>query len=78
MKRQRLEALTREMKLEEDKLTAQMEFAKYEHETESLKNQGRGGCTKISKSQNLKISKSQNLKISKSQNLKISKFLVLT
>ena len=39
MKKQKLEALEREMKLEEDKLVAQMEFARYEHETESLRNQ---------------------------------------
>merc|ERR1712156_326381 len=31
--------IEREMKLEEDKLVAQMEFARYEHETEMLKNQ---------------------------------------
>ena len=37
MKKQKLEALDREMKLEEDKLIAQMEFARYEHETEKLK-----------------------------------------
>ena len=39
MKKQKLEALEREMKLEEDKLIAQMEFARYEHETETLKQQ---------------------------------------
>ena len=39
MKKQKLEALDREMKLEEDKLIAQMEFARYEHETETLKQQ---------------------------------------
>ena len=39
MKKQKLEALEREMKLEEDKLVAQMEFARYEHETEALRNQ---------------------------------------
>lgn len=39
MKKQKLEALDREMKLEEDKLIAQMEFARYEHETESLRQQ---------------------------------------
>ena len=39
MKKQKLESLEREMKLEEDKLIAQMEFARYEHETEMLKNQ---------------------------------------
>jgi len=39
MKRQKLEALEREMKLEEDKLIAQMEYARYEHETETLKRQ---------------------------------------
>jgi len=39
MKKQKLESLEREMKLEEDKLVAQMEFARYEHETEMLKNQ---------------------------------------
>ena len=39
MKKQKLEALEREMKLEEDKLIAQMEYARYEHETEKLKQQ---------------------------------------
>merc|ERR1719481_909562 len=39
MKKQKLEALDREMKLEEDKLMAQMEYARYEHETESLRQQ---------------------------------------
>merc|ERR1719191_2450466 len=39
MKKQKLEALDREMKLEEDKLIAQMEYARYEHETETLKQQ---------------------------------------
>merc|ERR1719242_2226059 len=39
MKKQKLEALDREMTLEEDKLVAQMEYARYEHETESLRNQ---------------------------------------
>merc|ERR1712098_36361 len=39
MKKQKLEALEREMKLEEDKLIAQMEYARYEHETETLKHQ---------------------------------------
>jgi len=39
MKKQKLEALEREMKLEEDKLIAQMEYARYEHETEHLKQQ---------------------------------------
>ena len=39
MKKQKLEALEREMKLEEDKLVAQMEYARYEHETERLKEQ---------------------------------------
>merc|ERR1719361_1736369 len=39
MKKQKLESLERDMKLEEDKLVAQMEFARYEHETEMLKNQ---------------------------------------
>merc|ERR1712203_1355010 len=38
-KKQKLEALDREMKLEEDKLVAQMDYARYEHETESLRNQ---------------------------------------
>jgi len=37
MKKQKLQALEREMKLEEDKLIAQMEFARYEHETEHLR-----------------------------------------
>jgi proline- and glutamine-rich splicing factor len=37
MKKQKLQALEREMKLEEDKLVAQMEFARYEHETEHLR-----------------------------------------
>jgi splicing factor, proline- and glutamine-rich len=36
-KKQKLQALEREMKLEEDKLIAQMEFARYEHETEALR-----------------------------------------
>ena len=39
MRKQRLEALDREMKLEEEKLMAQMEYARYEHETESLREQ---------------------------------------
>jgi len=39
MKKQKLEALEREMKLEEDKLIAQMEYARYEHETETLNRQ---------------------------------------
>jgi len=39
MKKQKLEALEREMKLEEDKLVAQMEYARYEHETEHLRDQ---------------------------------------
>merc|ERR1719471_2139111 len=39
LKKQKLEALEREMKLEEDKLIAQMEYARYEHETETLKQQ---------------------------------------
>merc|ERR1719336_2805038 len=39
MKKQKLEALDREMKLEEDKLIAQMEYARYEHETEHLREQ---------------------------------------
>jgi len=39
MKKQKLEALDREMKLEEDKLVAQMEYARYEHETEHLREQ---------------------------------------
>ena len=39
MKKQKLESLEREMKLEEDKLVAQMEFARYELETDMLKNQ---------------------------------------
>ena len=39
MKKQKLEALEREMKLEEDKLIAQMEYARYEHETETLREQ---------------------------------------
>ena len=37
MKKQKLQALERELKLEEDKLIAQMEFARYEHETENLR-----------------------------------------
>jgi proline- and glutamine-rich splicing factor len=37
LKKQKLETLEREMKLEEDKLVAQMEFARYEHETENLR-----------------------------------------
>merc|ERR1719193_2929454 len=39
MRKQKVEALDREMKLEEDKLMAQMEYARYEHETESLRQQ---------------------------------------
>ena len=39
LKKQKMEALEREMKLEEDKLIAQMEYARYEHETETLKQQ---------------------------------------
>lgn len=38
-KKQKLDALEQEMKIEMDKLGAQMEFAKYEHETEQLRNQ---------------------------------------
>jgi len=37
MKKAKLQALDREMKLEESKLIAQMEFSRYEHETESLR-----------------------------------------
>merc|ERR1719186_1717043 len=39
MMKQKLEALERDMKLEEDKLIAQMEYARYEHETETLRQQ---------------------------------------
>ena len=39
MKKQRVDALDREMKLEEDKLIAQMEFARYENETDRLRNE---------------------------------------
>ena len=39
MKKQKLDSLEREMKLEEDKLVAQMEYARYEHETEALREQ---------------------------------------
>lgn len=39
MKKSKLEALEREMELEEQKLEHQMEYAKYEHETEALRNQ---------------------------------------
>ena len=35
--KQKEEALRREMKMEEEKLEAQMEYAKYEHETELLR-----------------------------------------
>ena len=35
--KQKAEALKREMQLEEEKLEAQMEYAKYEHETELLR-----------------------------------------
>lgn len=35
--KQKAEALKREMIMEEEKLEAQMEFARYEHETESLR-----------------------------------------
>lgn len=37
--KQKHEALKREMQLEEEKLEAQMEFARFEHETESLREQ---------------------------------------
>jgi hypothetical protein len=37
LKKQKEDALNREMKMEEEKLEAQMEYAKYEHETESLR-----------------------------------------
>ncbi|XP_014255748.1 hrp65 protein-like isoform X2 [Cimex lectularius] len=37
--KQKEEALKREMKLEEDKLEAQMQYARYEHETELLREQ---------------------------------------
>lgn len=37
--KQKAEALKREMIMEEEKLEAQMEFARYEHETESLREQ---------------------------------------
>merc|ERR1719509_385238 len=46
MKKQKLEALEREMKLEEDKLIAQMEYARYEHETETLKRESQREQTK--------------------------------
>lgn len=36
-RKQKEEALQREMKMEEEKLEAQMEYAKYEHETEMLR-----------------------------------------
>jgi len=39
MKAQKTVSLEREMKLEEDKLIAQMEYARYEHETEQLRQQ---------------------------------------
>jgi len=39
MKNQKIISLEREMKLEEDKLIAQMEYARYEHETEQLRQQ---------------------------------------
>lgn len=35
--KQKEEALKRELKLEEEKLEAQMEYAKFEHETEMLR-----------------------------------------
>ena len=35
--KQKEEALKREMKLEEEKLEAQLQYAKYEHETELLR-----------------------------------------
>ena len=35
--KQKEEALQREMKMEEEKLEAQMEYARYEHETEILR-----------------------------------------
>jgi len=37
LKKQKIEALDVEMRLEEDKLVAQMEYARYEHETEMLR-----------------------------------------
>ena len=37
LRKQKEEALAREMKMEEEKLEAQMEYAKYEHETEMLR-----------------------------------------
>lgn len=39
MYKQKHEALTREMQIEEEKLEAQMEYARFEHETESLREQ---------------------------------------
>jgi proline- and glutamine-rich splicing factor len=38
--KQKEDALKREMKLEEEKLEAQMEYAKFEHETEMLRERG--------------------------------------
>lgn len=35
--KQKQEALKRELQMEEEKLEAQMEFARYEHETELLR-----------------------------------------
>ncbi|XP_071448982.1 hrp65 protein-like isoform X2 [Hetaerina americana] len=39
LRKQKEEALNRELKMEEEKLEAQMEYARYEHETEMLRDQ---------------------------------------
>ena len=35
--KQKMDAVSRELKIEEDKLVSQMEYARYEHETELLR-----------------------------------------
>lgn len=35
--KQKMDAVERELKIEEDKLVSQMEYARYEHETELLR-----------------------------------------
>lgn len=45
--KQKEEALKREMKLEEEKLEAQMEYARYEHETEMLRERNNNNLLKI-------------------------------
>merc|ERR1719376_1587800 len=61
MKKQKLEALEREMKLEEDKLIAQMEYARYEHETETLKQQLQSREDARERNKNIWIKKEQEM-----------------